>query len=241
MEQDAAIIRGAVRKIAINHTDGFEALEALSQFQCWEGAEPAQIDIADFLPLLPQPPCSRAPRGGDLTQTDQDNFGVVSHELCEIGRSVPLSKDRVEFLVGFFDDAARAARSLPILPSKFHHPILVDLRRYGNRVVGMQTTLRQIVRGQKFSDRLFGGNLHDVLGMGQESAIHGDGAGHAHAFIFGDAVGNQDVFQGLLRRRHPQQQPAHIAQRHGIVVFHAKGSRIIQRAVADQKHRRQPV
>ena len=105
----------------------------------------------------------------------------------------------------------------------------------------MQTTLRQIVRGQKFSDRLFGGNLHHVLGMGQESAIHGDGAGHAHAFIFGDAVRNQDVFQGLLRRRHPQQQPAHIAQRHGIVVFHAKGSRIIQRAVADQKHRRQPV
>src|SRR5439155_5649044 len=137
VEQDAAIIRGAVRKIPINHTDDFEALQALSQFECWEGAEPAQIDIADFLPLLPQPPRSRASCGGDLTQTDQDNFGIVGHELCEIGRSVPLSKDRVEFLVGFFDDAARSARSLPILPSKFHHPILVDLWRYGNRVVGM--------------------------------------------------------------------------------------------------------
>ena len=124
-----------------------------------------------------------------MSEANQNRFGIVRHELVEIGRAVLRSEDIVEFFVRLFDNATRALRRFPILPAQLHHPIFVGLRRNRDRIVRMHPALRQIVRRQKLFHRRLGRNFHHVLRVRQERAVHRDGAGHSHALVFGDPVG----------------------------------------------------
>ena len=56
--------------------------------------------------------------------------------------------------------------------------------------------------------------------------------------IFRHTIGNQRGVQRLLRAVDPGEQPAQIADRQCVVVLHAEGAGIVERAVADHAHHR---
>src|SRR5579875_56275 len=241
VQQRPAVVRRAVREVAVDHAHGLEAAEASAQLDRGERPEPAQVDVADLVALLAQAAHRRAARGGHGAHADQHHLGVVGHVLVEERGRVPLAEDGVELAVRLQDHRAGAPRGLPVLAPQLHHPVLVGLRGDGDRVIGVQHAVAQVVRRQEALDRLRAGDPHDVLGMGEERAVHRQRARHAHARVLGDAVAEQHVLQRLLRGGHPEQQPAHVAHGQRVVVLHAERAGVVQRAVADQEQHGQAV
>jgi hypothetical protein len=73
--------------------------------------------------------------------------------------------------------------------------------------------------------------------VGEEGAVHRQPHRHPDFFVLRDAVADQHVLERFLRGRHPAKKPAHVADRHRIVVLDAEGARIIQSAVAHHEKR----
>ena len=61
-----------------------EAAQALAQFDRREGPEPAQVDVAYLLSLVPETADCGARGHRHGPQADQHDFGVVGHELGEV-------------------------------------------------------------------------------------------------------------------------------------------------------------
>ena len=59
-----------MRKVAIDDTHGFEALQRFAQFDGWEWPEPAQADKTDFMAFFPQTPARRASWRADGAESD---------------------------------------------------------------------------------------------------------------------------------------------------------------------------
>ena len=105
----------------------------------------------------------------------------------------------------------------------------------------MHPAIAQVVRRQETLHRLLGRQLHHVLGMGQERAVHRERHRHAHAVVLRDAVADEDMFERLLCRGRPAEQPSHVAHGQGVVVLDAKRSGVVERPVADEEQRRQAI
>jgi hypothetical protein len=105
----------------------------------------------------------------------------------------------------------------------------------------VEPALGEIVLRQEFLRRRHRRNLHHVLRVCEERAVHRERHRHAHPLVLGDAVANEHVFERLLRGGDPAEQPAEIADRHRVVVLHAESAGIVESAIADDEHRRQAV
>ena len=105
----------------------------------------------------------------------------------------------------------------------------------------MQHALAEIEAREEPLDRLRRGHLHHVLRVRQERAVHRERHGHQHALIFRHAIADEHVLERFLRGRGPAEQVPHVANRHRVVVLDAEGAGIVERAVADEEERRQPV
>src|SRR5437899_1711606 len=111
VHQNAAIVRRAVGEIPVDHADRLEAAQTISQFHGGERAEPAQVHVADFLPLLAHAAHRRARRSRHRAEADQDHLRVFGHEFIEVvRRGVAIAEDVVEFFIGFLDHAPRPLR-----------------------------------------------------------------------------------------------------------------------------------
>ena len=99
----------------------------------------------------------------------------------------------------------------------------------------MQSPGAQIVWRQEPPHSFGGRNLHHVLGVCQERAVHGQGHRHSHALVFSNAIADQHVLERFLRRGHPTEQPSHVAHSHRVVVLDSKRARIVEGTVADQE------
>src|SRR5437879_3477331 len=163
MHQDSAVIRRAMRKVAIDHTHGFEAFERLAQFDCRERPEPAKTDKTDFVAFLPQTLARRAARRTDGAESDQDRVRIICHELREERTRVAFPENGVELPVSFLDDSSRAAGGIPVLAAQFHDPGFIDLRSNRDWIVGMQSAVTEIIRRQKLPNSFGGWNFYHML------------------------------------------------------------------------------
>ena len=105
----------------------------------------------------------------------------------------------------------------------------------------MQSSVTQIEPGQKPAHGFGGRNLHHMLRVRQERAVHGESHRHSYTLVFGDAIADQHMFERFLRSRHPTEQPPHVAHGHRVVMLNSKRAGVIERPVADQEQHGQTI
>ena len=194
---------------------------------------------ADLVALLAQPPYDHARGHGNGALADEDEIGVVGHVLLD-ERLLLAAGQLVVLLVGLANHLGRAAHRRVVLLADLGQPVLVDLRRDGDRVVGVEQPVAQVVARQELVDHALGRNLDQVLRVGQERAVGADRARQHDPRVLGDLVGDDRRVERFLAGFDPGHEPAQVAHRQRVVVFHAEGARIVQRPVADVGHHRQP-
>src|SRR5262245_27731460 len=102
--------------VSVDDPNGPKAPQAGPEFLSGKRSEPAQVDVAHLLPLLPEPPYRRAGWQGHCTQADQHYLGVLGHELVKERGGIAVAKDLVELPIALQDDLPGPSGGLPVLP-----------------------------------------------------------------------------------------------------------------------------
>ena len=103
----------------------------------------------------------------------------------------------------------------------------------------MQQLIAAVIGRQEAVDRRLVGDVDDRLGMGEEGAVATDRDGQEDPLVLGHPVGDQRRVQRFLRRLHPDQHPAQVADGERVVMLDPEGAGIVERPVADHGDHRQ--
>src|SRR5437870_10155782 len=103
----------------------------------------------------------------------------------------PTPEDAFEVGVRLADDPERLPHGLVVLHADLHEPVLVNLRRDRDRVVGVQQPVAEVERRQELVHRGLRGELHDLLRVGEERAVEADRDRERHALVLADAPGHE--------------------------------------------------
>src|SRR5271169_3369603 len=80
---NATQVRRTEREVAIDHSDGFETLQALGNLRTGKRPEPAQTDEPDFLALFAHLPDCHLDRRRQCAHAQQYDFRIFGHIFFE--------------------------------------------------------------------------------------------------------------------------------------------------------------
>src|SRR5512142_2126264 len=172
--EDAAVVRRAERVVAVDDTDGLEAGEALHEVLDREWTEPLEPDETHLVALRAETADRDLHREGERALADDHDLGVLGHVFVEERAVAPSTEDLLEVAVRFLDDGERLPHGVVVLAPDLHEPVLVHLRRDGDRVVRVQEAVTEVELRQELLHGRLRRDLHDVLGVGEERAVQAD-------------------------------------------------------------------
>ena len=190
--------------------------------------------------MLAQPPHGDTQRHGERSHAHQHHVGVVSHVLLDERVVAAAPEYALQVVVRLGDHALGAAHGVVGLAANLQQPVLVDLRRDRDGVVGVQHELAPVIGWQVLVDQVLVRHLHYLLGVREKRAVGADGAGQIHSRVLGHAPRHERGVHRLLPGVDPAQHPAQVAHGERVVVLAPERARVVQRAVAHHCHQRQP-